>query len=102
MRIFSASCAKCVLGVFVTPEQRRARPDARRVWQRPREGRWAAAVFWIAIAIAVELSLHLGFHSYLHFSAHALVPVVLLVCVSVARAVRLCVVWTPLPGVLLV
>ena len=79
-------------------EQRHARPDARRVWQRPREGRWAAAAFWIAIAIAVELSLHLGFHSYLHFSAHALVPVVLLGCVSVARAVRLCVVWTPLPG----
>ena len=102
MRIFSASCAKCVLGVFVTPEQRRARPDARRVWQRPREGRWAAAVFRIAIAITVELSLHLGLISHLDFSAHAAVPVVFLDAVSVARAVRLCVMWTPLPGVLLV
>ena len=58
--IFSSICAKCILGVFRTPKQCRVRPDARRVWQRPREGREVAAVFLIAIAIAVELSLHPG------------------------------------------
>ena len=41
----------------------------------------------VAIAIPAVVGLHLGFHPYLHFSAHAPVPVVLLGCVSVARAV---------------
>ena len=76
------------------------RSDARRVWFRPREGCATAAVFRIAIAITVELSLHLGLYQHLEFSAHATVLVVLPGCVSVARAVRSCVVWTPLSGVL--
>ena len=51
-------------------------------------------------AVRVELSLHFGLYQHLEFSAHATVLVVLPGCVSVARAVRSCVVWTPLPGVL--
>ena len=75
---FSPKCAKHIHWVFVAPGQRRVRSDARRVWFRPREGCAAAAVFRIAIAITVELSLHLGLISHLHFSAHAAVPVVFL------------------------
>ena len=95
--IFSSSCAKCILGVFRTPKQCRVRPDARRVWQRSREGHWAAAVFGVAIAIPVEVGLHLGLYPILHFSAHVTVPVLLLGCLFVSRAVRLSVMWTPLP-----
>ena len=99
---FSSKCAKYIHWVFVAPRISRVRSDARRVWFRPREGCAAAAVFRIAIAITVELSLHLGLYQHLELSAHATVPVVLLGCVSVARALRLCVMWTPLPSVLLV
>ena len=33
--IFSPRCAKCILGVFVTPRQRLVRSDARHVWFWP-------------------------------------------------------------------
>ena len=68
---------------------------------RPRRGAPRAAVFWIAIANTVELSLHLGLYAHLCFSAHAAVSVLLPGSVFVFSAIRSCVVWTPLPGVLL-
>ena len=65
----------------------------------PRAPPWAA-VFWVAIAIPVEVGLHLGLSPILRFSAHVTVPVLLLGCLFVSRAVRLSVMWTPLLGVL--